>query len=207
VRGVRTKMLNESILQLVEQFGYLAFFLAFSLGPFGIPVPNEITMITAGLIADTELLHPGIIYLCIISGLLTAITVGFFFGAIFGRRVQLLLKNKKSHRHFQKAERFFNKNGDIAICLAIFVPVVRYLVPVIVGMSGVKFKKFAILSFSSSLVWTALFFGFGQLFGERLLEFVSAQNIGWTVLIMILVVVFTKLAKHHQIEKKKRASF
>lgn len=36
-------MFSNIIIQLVEQYGYLAFFLAFSLGPFGIPVPNEVT--------------------------------------------------------------------------------------------------------------------------------------------------------------------
>jgi membrane-associated protein len=200
-------MLNETILQLVDQYGYLAFFLAFSLGPFGIPVPNEITMITAGLIAETELLHPVVIYICIILGLVTAITAGFVIGAVFGSKVLSKVKNNRAHQQFVRAEMFFYKNGDIAICLAIFIPIVRYIVPIVAGMSGVKFKKFAMLAYTSSIVWTGIFFGFGHLFGEKLLEMVKVQNILVIATIILLGVLFRKIAKHHQIEKKKRASF
>lgn len=32
----------DSMIQFVDQYGYLIFFLALCLGPFGIPIPNEI---------------------------------------------------------------------------------------------------------------------------------------------------------------------
>jgi hypothetical protein len=37
-------MLNETIVHLVNQYGYLFFYLAFTLGPFEKPVPNEVTI-------------------------------------------------------------------------------------------------------------------------------------------------------------------
>jgi membrane-associated protein len=39
-------MISETMMQLIDQYGYFMFFVAFSLGPFGIPVPNEITILT-----------------------------------------------------------------------------------------------------------------------------------------------------------------
>jgi membrane-associated protein len=201
-------MLSETITQFVDQFGYMAFFLAFSLGPFGIPVPNEVTMLTAGMIADIGILNPWIIYLCILSGLITAITAGFLIGKGFGKKVTKLLKNKKSHRHFVKVEKLFQTYGDIAMCIGFFIPVVRYVVPVFVGISGMKFKKFAYLSYTSSIVWTALFFGIGKVFGNQLAQILTAIDlkiVGMTIGSIVFVFLVSKLFRVISMKKNKKA--
>lgn len=201
-------MLSETITQFVEQFGYMAFFLAFSLGPFGIPVPNEVTMISAGMMADMGVLNPWIIYLCILSGLLTAITIGFFIGKVFGKKVTIMLKNKKSHRrHFVKVETLFQTYGDLAMCIGFFIPIVRYVVPVFVGMSGVEFKKFALLSYTSSIVWTALFFGIGKVFGNKLTQILTAidlKMVGMTLGSIVLIFLLSKLFRVISIKKEQK---
>lgn len=77
-------MISHSIIQLVDHYGYLIFFLAFCLGPFGIPVPNEITILTGSILSNSGILNPWMIYTHILAGLLTAITCTFFVGKIFG---------------------------------------------------------------------------------------------------------------------------
>lgn len=200
-------MISETITQFVDQFGYMAFFLAFSLGPFGIPVPNEVTMLTAGMMADMEMLNPWIIYLCILSGLMTAITVGYFIGKVFGENVTKILKNKKSHRYFLKVEKLFQTYGDTAMWIGFFIPVVRYVVPVFVGMSGVKYKKFACISYSSSIVWTALFFGIGKVFGDQLTQILSNIDLKMIGLILgsiMFIYLFSKLFRVIPIKKKQK---
>ncbi|QED49275.1 DedA family protein [Cytobacillus dafuensis] len=160
-------MLSETIIQLVDQYGYLIFFLAFCLGPFGIPVPNEITILTGGVLANEGVMNPWIIYICILTGLLTAVTIGYILGKMFSQRILLRLKGKKSNRHFIKAEKLFNKYGNLAICIGFFIPIVRYLVPVAAGISGVKYKVFALLSYSTAIIWTSAFFGLGMTLGDR----------------------------------------
>lgn len=200
-------MLSETITQFVEQFGYMAFFLAFSLGPFGIPVPNEVTMISAGMMADMGVLNPWIIYLCILSGLITAITIGFFIGKVFGKKVTIMLKNKKSHRHFVKVETLFQTYGDLAMCIGFFIPIVRYVVPVFVGMSGVEFKKFVLLSYTSSIVWTALFFGIGKVLGNKLTQILTAidlKMVGMTLGSIVLIFLLSKLFRVISIKKEQK---
>jgi membrane-associated protein len=197
-------MLSETIIQLVEQYGYLIFFLAFSLGPFGIPVPNEVTILTGGIMADNGMLNPWLIYICILMGLMTAVTLGYFIGKLFGKRVNQLLK-KKCNRQLIKAEKLFSKYGDIAMCVAFFIPFVRYVVPVLVGMNGMKFKKFAFLSYTSAVIWTVLFFGIGKIFGTELSEFLmlidlNMVGIGGGIFVVAAFIIKVKIHRKKSFE-------
>lgn len=159
-------MISHSIIQLVDHYGYLIFFLAFCLGPFGIPVPNEITILTGSILSNSGILNPWMIYTHILAGLLTAITCTFFVGKIFGEKLKRKYLN---NRHFQKADKFYKQYGNIAMFLGILLPVVRYIVPVFIGLSGITFRKFCLISYSSACVWTAMFFAFGKFFGDYIL--------------------------------------
>jgi membrane protein DedA with SNARE-associated domain len=164
-------------------------------------------MLTAGMMADIGMLNPWIIYLCILSGLITATTVGFFIGKVSGNKVTIMLKNKKSYRYFLKVEKLFQTYGDIAMCIGFFIPVVRYVVPVFVGMSGVKFKKFACISYTSSIVWTALFFGIGKVFGDQLTQILSdidVKMIGMIIGSIMFIYFFSKLFRVISIKKEQK---
>jgi membrane-associated protein len=191
-------MLSDTILQLVEQYGYIIFFLAFGLGPFGIPVPNEVTILTGGILVDNGVLNFWITYGCILLGLLLAVTVGYLLGKFVGSKVLAVVnKKKRGYRHLIRAQQIYNKYGDIALCLGLFIPVVRYLMPVLAGTSGVRYKKFAMLTYSTAIIWTAGFFTLGVFYGDHipsLLQSVNVMTVIISVLIIaLLVVLFEKL--------------
>ncbi|MFC7679889.1 DedA family protein [Paenibacillus sp. GCM10028914] len=152
-------MISNTVIQLVEQYGYLAFFLAFSLGPFGIPVPNEITIITGGILSNADVLDPWKTYIFILTGLLTAITLSYFAGRFFGLKIRTKFQSNHS---FHKAEKMFIQQGELAMCFGLCIPIVRYIMPLLVGLSGVRFKKFALISYFSALLWTVAFFTIGR---------------------------------------------
>ncbi|MDO7904792.1 DedA family protein [Paenibacillus sp. JX-17] len=155
-----------TIIELFDHYGYLIFYLAFSLGPFGIPVPNEITIISGAILSSTGVIDPWITYLCILSGLLTAITVAYVAGNLSGPK----LKQKFQHRkHFNKAESILNTRGNEAICIGLFIPVVRYVLPLVIGLSGQDFRRFAIISYASAFLWTITYFAAGSYLGYPLL--------------------------------------
>lgn len=156
----------DTLTPLIHEYGYLLFFLAFSLGPFGIPIPNEITILTGGILSREDHLNGGIVYVLILCGLITAVTLAYLTGRLLGNRFMSRFRN---NRHFQKAERLIGRYGNLAMGIGFFIPVVRYVVPVFFGISNVPYAKFALISYSGAFVWTASFFSIGRFFGERLL--------------------------------------
>ncbi|AIQ60835.1 DedA family protein [Paenibacillus borealis] len=157
---------SHTILELINQYGYLVFYLAFTLGPFGIPIPNEITILTGATLSHMGVISPWTTYFCVLSGLLTAFTLSYLAGRFFGQK----LKNKfKENKHFQKAEQILTQRGHAAMYIGMFIPVVRYIIPMFIGLSGTSYKRFALISYSSALGWTLLFFSAGTFFGNHFL--------------------------------------
>ncbi|KQY80597.1 hypothetical protein ASD24_16790 [Paenibacillus sp. Root52] len=160
-------MISNTILELLQQHGYLIFYFAFSLGPFGIPIPNEITIISGAILSHTGVINSWITYFCILSGLLTAITFAYFAGKLFGSKIKHRFQHNK---HFVKAELILNKRGNWAMCIGLFIPIVRYVLPLVVGLSGVQYRKFALISYSSALLWSITYFTAGTYFGAPILS-------------------------------------
>ncbi|KEF38070.1 putative membrane-associated protein [Schinkia azotoformans MEV2011] len=198
-------MLNEMIIHLVDHYGYVIFYLAFCLGPFGIPVPNEITILTGGILADNGTLNPWGAYVCILLGLLTAVTIGYLVGKLFGQRMIIFLQKKLGNRYLQKVNDLFTKYGDIAICVGFLLPVVRYVVPVISGMNGVKYKKFVLLSYTSSIIWTSVFFMFGKVLSEPIMQVLSLIDVNSIVVVGFLTILIAAIGKFYKSKELSQA--
>ncbi|MEK4851973.1 DedA family protein [Paenibacillus sp. FSL H7-0756] len=160
-------MISHTLLELFHQYGYLIFFVAFSLGPFGIPIPNEITIISGAILSSTGAFNSWITYFCILGGLLTAITVAYFAGKLFGPQLR---RRFQHHKHFVKAEQLLKKYGKYAMCIGLFIPLVRYVLPIVIGLSGIRYRRFVLVSYSSALLWTITYFTAGTYFGAPILS-------------------------------------
>ncbi|MCP1133702.1 DedA family protein [Paenibacillus polysaccharolyticus] len=160
-------MVINTILEFLHHYGYLFFFFAFSLGPFGVPIPNEITILTAAILSHSGVINSWLTYFCILMGLLTATTLFYLAGKFFGPSLK---RRFHTNKHYQKAENILERKGNNAICVGMFIPVVRYFLPLLVGLSGVKYRKFALISYSVAIFWTMLLFTVGTFFGEHLLS-------------------------------------
>lgn len=62
------------------------------------------------------------------------------------------------------------RKGDLAMFIGMFIPVVRYIMPLLIGMSEIHFKKFAIFTYSSAVTWTITYFALGIYFKEPVLS-------------------------------------
>ncbi|MFC5938183.1 VTT domain-containing protein [Corynebacterium choanae] len=80
--------------------------------------------------------------------------VGYFLGHKFGE----VLSHKPDSRFFKKAwltesHDFFEKYGPITVIICRFVPIVRTFASVVAGMSGMRFRQFAIYNIIGAILW------------------------------------------------------
>ncbi|WJH35325.1 hypothetical protein N6H14_04570 [Paenibacillus sp. CC-CFT747] len=61
-------MFTDTLHKLIDQYGYLLFYLTLALGPFGLPVPNEVTAMTGGVTAAAGTLNPWGVFVFIFGG-------------------------------------------------------------------------------------------------------------------------------------------
>jgi membrane protein DedA with SNARE-associated domain len=193
------KDLLVSVVQYFSHLGHFGIFLAMSLESACIPLPSEVTLPMAGYMVYK---HMGtILSMTIVStlgclfGSWVAYVVGYYGGRPF------ILKYGKyiflSEKELNKADRFFEKRGEITIFLSRMLPVIRTFISLPAGIARMNFMKFSILTIAGSFPWCLLFVYLGNKVGENYLNIEKALKGFNNVIIIgvIALVVFFVLIK------------
>lgn len=187
------------LLNLIEHYGYLALFFALWLGIVGMPIPDEAIVMTGGLVTTLELLHPIPAFILTYMGVVSGLSVGYFLGNCIGVKIiDRVIKNKQSTgSYLVKSQAILNKFGKYALVISYFLPVVRHLMPYLVGIGKMPYPKYALYSYSTGLIWTLIYFFLGRLFGNYIEQLsILVEKYGWYTL-GILAVVFLVLRLYH----------
>jgi membrane protein DedA with SNARE-associated domain len=141
--------------QWVTSGGLLAVLLLMTINSCGVPIPSEVIMPIAGILAATG--HFSIV-LAIVAGV-----AGNWLGALlaywlarrYGRRL-LLGPGKRigiSPEHLDLADRWVNRYGLPAVLFGRMLPVVHTYISFPAGLSRLQPVWFAVLSLIGSTVW------------------------------------------------------
>src|SRR6478609_6151122 len=169
-----------SHLQILSPFGaYLGLFTILLLCGFGLPVPEDITLIAAGYLSWLAKYGPyenlrgfnkHMAFAVCLVAVLGGDTIAFFFGRRYGRRV---LASKLARKYFTprrqlRVRAYFRKFGSKVVLVGRFTPGLRFTIFFTAGTLHLRPPVFLIYDFSAAaftvplLVYTAWFFG-GQI--------------------------------------------
>ncbi|MBP1173171.1 membrane protein DedA with SNARE-associated domain [Paenibacillus sp. PvR133] len=159
-------MSYDTLIHWIAQFGYAALFFALWLGIVGMPIPDEVVVMTGGAVSKVGLLHYFLAFIITYLGVISGLSLGYILGRFFGSPVLDKLRHKKNlGKHIQTSEHLLNKYGNIALSFSYFFPVVRHIVPYLVGINKMSFRRYILYSYTAGLVWTSVFFVVGQFAG------------------------------------------
>lgn len=102
--------------------------------------------------------------------------LGNFVGYWFGKKSGPFLYHRKDTFFFKKkylfqAKEFYDDHGMLAIIIARFLPFIRTFAPIVAGIVGMDFKRFALYNIVGCLAWV-----FSMLFaGHFLQKWILAQ--------------------------------
>jgi membrane-associated protein len=183
------------LLQLVDQFGYIAMFLFSWVVFLGLPVPNELAATLAGYLSEWRHFNPYTSFFFMYSGLISYGIFAFINGRYFGTKVTSRMMNgNKSKRLIENGETWLNKHGPLAISFSYFIPGVRLFMPYIAGTSkGISFMKFLIFALPSAFVWGIIYFQIGRYFPksfQKILEEVSVKAGIFFVILFIAMIIY-----------------
>jgi len=149
-------------------------------------LPGDSLIFILGIALSTTISFP--IWLALPIIILSAIAgsqVGFWFGTRVG---PALFKKRKRNWFFNedtivRAQKVIDRYGPRAIVLARFIPVLRALVPMLVGMIGMDAKKYLRYNIIGGLLWGGVLlllgYGLGNIPAVR--ENLEAWVIGFVV--------------------------
>lgn len=152
-------------------------------------LPGDSLLFTAGLYcANTD--HMNIVVLNAL--LIPAAIIGDATSYQIGKRLGPALFKRKESRLFKPAyvkaaHDFYEKHGGKAIIIARFMPLVRTFVPVVAGVGGMSYRRFALFNVIGAAAWVLSMTLAGFILGKKV------PWIGKRIEIVILVIVFLSI--------------
>ncbi|WP_103105750.1 DedA family protein [Brevibacillus reuszeri] len=179
------------LMSIIEQYGYFAIFFLLWLGIVGLPIPDELVVATGGFLASIGLLNPYYSFLAGYLGVASGLTIGFLLGKYFGRPILRWLSKSEKMRHaVDRSTVMLEKYGTTALCISYLFPVVRHVVPYLVALGGMSYRRYALLSYPIGLVWTTAFYFLGYVFGNNVESIIGIiRKYGFYALLVVVAVL------------------
>ena len=150
------------------KYGLIACFFSLILTPFGLPVPEEISLLAAGFIVKKQ--GSSIVVGWIVGFL--GVTLGDVISWTMGKFVGLTPKGFVSRligkEQIQDIEAFYDRWGNWTIVFARQMPGMRFPAFFFAGASGVSLGRFYLIDGLSALITVNVFFFLGYAFAEDL---------------------------------------
>ncbi|MGJ7920094.1 DedA family protein [Neobacillus sp. LXY-4] len=196
-------METDFILEIIKDYGYIGLFFWLWLGIFGIPVPNEVIVMSIGFLSYEKVLHPVATFIVTYSGIVAALTTCYSLGRFVGRPfLHFFEKRKRFSRKIDSSFRLIERYHAFSLSLSYFLPGFRNFVPFLYGVSKYSFRSFMIFSYGGALVWLSIVFSIGYWFNgniKTILVFGNEFLFGLAT-VVIFVIIF-KLIHRKRIKK------
>ena len=119
----------------------------------GLVVPGDTIVLVASTGVDGGVEYISLVA-AVIVGALCGESIGFALGRYFGPKIRASrLGRRIGERHWVRAERYLDRRGGIAVFLSRFLPVLHSLVPVTVGMSSMRYRRFIAWTAPACVLW------------------------------------------------------
>lgn len=158
---------------VMESYGYAGIFFLILMENIFPPIPSEVVLTVGGFMTTTSGMT--------VFGVIAASTAGSVSGAIIlyylGRWLSVERLEGIIERHgkwlrvkkqdLYKADAWFDRYGNWTVFFGRLIPVVRSLISIPAGMSGMKLKWFLLFTTAGTLIWNTILVFIGSAVGEN----------------------------------------
>jgi membrane-associated protein len=132
-------------------------------------------------------------------------------GYLLGSRIGPALFDKPDARIFKQkyvraAHEYLEERGAIAIPLARFVPVVRTFMPIVVGVSEIRYRRYAVLDAIGALIWAVGVTSLGLILGATLKEAIDIDKYIYPVVAVVVVLSLVPVALEYRASRRRDAA-
>ena len=185
------------LLITIGALGYPGIFLLMAMESSVIPIPSELVMPPAGYLAQQGQMNMLLAILCGTAGSLAGAYANYFAAHYLGR--PLLLKYGKyvwiTEKKFAKVESFFRDHGEVSTFVGRLLPVVRHLISLPAGLSGMNHLKFSLYTLAGAGLWVTVLTFIGYFIGmnrDLILRYSHHALTGAILLSAVIIILYVR---------------
>lgn len=198
------------LIDFFTNYGYCAVLFVLIICGFGVPIPEDITLVSGGIIAGLGYANPHIMLVISMFGVLFGDSVMYWLGRIYGAKILRV----RFIRRFMNVQRLrlvrekFDKYGNRVLFIARFLPGLRAPIYMISGVTRrISYARFVIIDFCAAIISVPIWVYLGY-HGAANLDWIEQQirrgQVG--IYIIIAIVALYVLFKIYRAKKRKEAN-
>nr|UOP04920.1 DedA family protein [Conchiformibius kuhniae] len=138
-----------------QNFGYAAVFFVLVVCGFGVPIPEDITLVVSGIISGLGYANVHLMFAVGMLGVLVGDGIMFLLGRFYGERILQfrLVRKLMPPKRYAQVQKKFDQYGNYVLFVARFLPGLRSPIFMTAGMSGkVSFWRWLLMDGLAALV-------------------------------------------------------
>ncbi len=160
----------------------------------GLIVPGDTIVIIASTGIESWLQWLALV-LAVLAGSIAGESIGFALGRFFGPKIRgSRLGIRVGYENWMRAENYLDRRGGIAVFVSRFLPVFHSLIPLTVGMSTMRFRKFLTWTIPACVIWASAYASVGWAAAGTYRELSGTlHNAGYIfagIIVLFVVIVF-----------------
>lgn len=185
--------MQETIINILNNFGYLGVFSLIMVENLFPPIPSELILLFGGFMTNyTKLTIFGMIIFSTLASLFGAIIL-YYIGKIFNKerlkkiisgKVGKVLRLKESD--IDSSNKWFDTKGQKTVFFCRFIPLIRSLISIPAGMNEMSIKKYISYTLLGSLIWNSVLIIIGSIVGENWINILNVLDIYSKYIVILL---------------------
>jgi membrane protein DedA with SNARE-associated domain len=154
------------LFELLVRYGAAMLFFAQMFGIFGLPIPDELLLTVAGVLARRGSLDGPATFVAAVTGCMAGITLSYLLGRLVGFCVLERIPGVHADA-IHRTQAWFRRFGRWLLAFGYFVPGVRHVTAIAAGSAPLAFEAFATSAYPGAALWSATFLAVGYFAGDR----------------------------------------
>lgn len=198
----------EFLIGFFTEYGYWAVLFVLIICGFGVPIPEDITLVSGGVIAGLypENVNSHLMLLVSMIGVLAGDSCMYWLGRIYGTKILRfkLMRKIVTLQRLRMVREKFSQYGNRVLFVARFLPGLRAPIYMVSGITRrVSYARFVLIDLCAAIISVPIWVYLGE-FGARNLDWLHAQiEKGQMVIYVIIAVLAIFLIWKWKKSKKK----
>ena len=182
---------TEFLISFFTDYGYWAVLFVLIICGFGVPIPEDITLVSGGVIAGLypESVNSHLMLVVSMIGVLAGDSTMYWLGRIYGTRILRFRPMRKivTLERLKMVREKFDQYGNRVLFVARFLPGLRAPIYMVSGITRrVSYARFVFIDFCAAIISVPIWVYLGE-FGAKNLDWLHEQIKKGQLVIYILI--------------------